>query len=154
MVGAPSVQPSTVQNLLRGSFAALGVTWLVGCSTSARHETIALVAAMDRYQRADNAAKGELAQAVAALSCSDAQVCDAKRACLAAIEPTARALALKDEVSARIDDLQAKRLAPDSLEAQTLPGKLDLASRLLNEGRARMPLCERLLADLRIARGG
>jgi hypothetical protein len=138
----------------RGSFALLGVAWFAGCSTSARHETVALLAAMDRYQRADNAAKGEHAQALAALPCSDAQVCDAKRACLAAIEPTARALALKDEVSARIGDLQAKRLAPDSAEAQTLPGKLDLATRLLNEGRARMPICERLLADLRIARGG
>lgn len=140
--------------MLRELFAVLGAGWFLGCSTSARHETVALLVAMDRYQRADNAAKGELAQAVAALPCSDAQVCDAQRACLAAIEPTARALALKDEVSARIDDLQTKRLAPDSAEAQTLPGKLDLASRLLNEGRARMPICERLLADLRIARGG
>jgi len=134
--------------------AAFLVTSALGCSTSTRRETVALLAAMDRYQRANNASKGEQAQAVAALPCSDAQVCDAKRACLAAIEPTAKALGLKDEVSARIDDLQAKRLAPDSAEAQSLPGKLDLAARLLSDGRARMPMCERLLADLRIAGGG
>jgi hypothetical protein len=80
-------------------------------------------------------------------------VCDAKRACLAAIQPTAQALALKEEVAARIEDLQSKRLSPDSPEAQALPGKLDLAARLLSEGRAKMPECEKKLADLRLASG-
>ena len=69
---------------------------------------------MDRYQRADNGAKASQVREVAAVVCGDAKVCEAKRACLEAIEPTAQALTLKDEVAARIDDLQAKRLAPDS----------------------------------------
>jgi hypothetical protein len=123
------------------------------CSRSAKREAGTLLAAMDRYQRADNASKAPQAQAVAAVACTEGEVCEAKRACLAAIEPTAQALAIKDEVSARIDDLQAKRLAPDAPEAQALPGKLDLAAKLLNEGRARMPSCEKKLADLRLTYG-
>jgi hypothetical protein len=123
----------------------------LGCS--AKREATSLLAAIERYQQADNATKATQVPAVAAVSCSDAQVCEAKRACLAAIQPTAQALTLKDYVSARIDDLQARRLSPDSLEAQALPGKLDSATQLLKEGRARMPECERKLADLRIASG-
>jgi hypothetical protein len=126
---------------------------LAGCSGSAKRESASLLAAMDLYERADNASKGVQAQAFAGVACSAPQVCDAKRACLAAITPTARALALKDEVSARIDDLQAKRLSPDAPEAQGLPAKLDLATKLLNEGREKMPDCEKKLADLRIASG-
>jgi hypothetical protein len=126
----------------------------VACSgSSARRESASLLAAMDLYERADDASKGVQAQAFAGVACSAAQVCDAKRACLAAITPTARALALKDEVSARIEDLQAKRLSPDAPEAQGLPDKLDLATKLLNEGRAKMPECEKKLADLRVASG-
>ena len=123
------------------------------CSVSPKREAVTLVAAMDRYQRDANGAKVADVQAVAAVACSDGQVCETKRACLDAIEPTARALALKDEVSARVDDLQAKKLAPDAPEAQSLPGKLEQATKLLNEGRAKMPLCERKLADLRVAYG-
>jgi hypothetical protein len=126
---------------------------VLACSGSVKRETASLVAAVDRYERADDASKGAQAQAVAAVACSAAQVCDAKRACLAAIEPTAKALALKEEVSARIEDLQSKRLSPESPEAQALPGKLDLAARLLSEGRAKMPDCEKKLADLRLASG-
>lgn len=131
----------------------VGSLALLACSGSVKRETASLVVAVDRYERADDASKGLQAQAVAAVVCSAAQVCDAKRACLAAIGPTAHALALKGEVSARIEDLQAKRLPPDSAEAQALPGKLDLASKLLDEGRAKMSECERKLADLRIASG-
>ena len=134
-------------------FAVVGTPVLLACSGSVKRETASLVAAVDRYERADDASKGAQVQAVAAVACSAAQVCDAKRACLAAMEPTAQALALKEEVAARIEDLQNKRLSQDSPEAQALPGKLDLAAKLLKEGRAKMPACERKLADLRIASG-
>jgi hypothetical protein len=133
--------------------AVAGVLALLACSGSVKRETALLVAAVDRYERADDASKGTQLQAVAAVACSAAQVCDAKRACLAAMDPTAQALALKEEVAARIEDLQNKRLSQDSPEAQALPGKLDLAAKLLKEGRAKMPACERKLADLRIASG-
>jgi hypothetical protein len=141
--------------MARGSFAFSLVVAVglgpVGCS--AKRDAAALVAAMERFQRADNATKASQVPGVAAVSCADPQVCETKRACLAAIEPTAQALTLKDEVSARIEDLQAKRLSPDSPEAQALPGKLDSATKLLSDGRAKMPDCERKLAELRIASG-
>jgi hypothetical protein len=91
---------------------------------------------------------------VAGVACTDAKVCTAKRACLAAIDPTARALALKDEVVRRVADLEEKRLSPESPEAQALPGKLDEAERLLREGRAKMPDCEKQLTDLQLEYGG
>jgi hypothetical protein len=118
------------------------------CHGSAKREASALAAAVDRFRRADNASKPAQAQTVAAVTCSDQRVCDAKQACLAAIDPTSRALALKDEVARRVVDIQDKRLSPTSPEAQALPGKLDEAEILLREGRTRMPVCEKRLADL------
>jgi hypothetical protein len=134
-------------------FAVAGLPALLACSGSVKRETASLVAAVDRYERADDASKGVQVQAVAAVACSAAQVCEAKRACLAAMEPIAQALALKEEVAGRIEELQNKRLPQDSPEAQALPGKLELAAKLLKEGRAKMPACEQKLADLRIASG-
>jgi hypothetical protein len=139
--------------LVAAMFAVVGTPTLLACSGSVKRETSSLVAAVDRYRRADDASKGAQVQAVAAVACSAAQVCDAKRACLAAIEPTAQALALKAEVAERIEDLQSRRLSQDSPEAQALPGKLDLAAKLLEQGHAKMPACERMLADLRVASG-
>ena len=75
-------------------------------------------------------------------------------ACVAAIEPTSRALALKDEVAARLAEVEARRLAPDSPEARALPDKLDEAQRLLEEGRAHMADCDARLAALAVAFGG
>jgi hypothetical protein len=132
---------------------ALGVAG-VACGSSARRETSALVDAVDRYRQADNMWKPTQAHAVGALPCSATSVCEAKRVCLEAIDPTTRALALKDEVTARLADIEQKRLAPAAAEAASLPGKLDEAARLLEAGRAKMTECERRLADLRIEYGG
>jgi hypothetical protein len=135
-------------------FAGCALAGCVFAACSTKQEASSLLVAIDRYQRADNVAKAREADAVAAVACSDPQVCEAKRTCLAAIEPTARALTLKEEVAARIEDLQAKRLAPDAPAAQELPTELDRAAKLLEEGRAMFPACERKLAELRVAAGG
>jgi hypothetical protein len=139
--------------MMRPKFALVAVAALVACAGSAKREASILVAAVDRYRRADSVSKTAEAQRVAAVACTDAKVCGAKRACLAALDPTARALALKDEVARRVTDLQEKRLAPDSPEAEALPGKLDEAEKLLREGRAKMPDCEKLLTDLQMDYG-
>jgi hypothetical protein len=123
---------------------------LGACTGGAKREASALSDAVDRFRHATGPASTTEAAAVAAVECSDAQVCEAKRACVAAIDPTARALALKDEVGARLADVEAARLTPDSAEAQALPGKLDDASRLLREGHEKMEICERRLTDLRV----
>lgn len=135
-----------------------GLTLLVlatitACSGSGKREAATLADAVDRYRRADDTAKEAQGKAVAALSCTDARVCDAKQACVAAMEPTTRGLALKDEVVRRLADLEQKRLAPDSPEAEALPGKLDEAERLLKDGRAKMSTCDARLTDLRVAFG-
>jgi hypothetical protein len=128
---------------------ALGIV-LAGCGNSAKREATSLAEAVDRFRQAGGASSQAQAAAVAAVPCTDDRVCDAKRACVEAIDPTSQALALKDEVTLKLADLQAGRLSPDAPEAQALPGKLDDASRLLREGHTKMEACETKLTDLRV----
>jgi hypothetical protein len=123
---------------------------LSACTDSAKREAAALTEAVDRFSRSSSTAQ---AAAVDAVPCTDERVCQAKRACTAAVDPTARALALKDEVGQKLGDIEAARLAPDSAVAQELPGKLDEASRLLTEGHSRMRECDAKLTDLRVTYG-
>ena len=120
------------------------------CSNPARRQAAALSDAIDRYRRAENPGKAERAGAVVAVACTDAEVCATKQACMAAISSTVRALQLKDEVTARLADLESKRLAPDAPDAVALPGKLDDAERLLKEGHDKMGDCEVALTALRL----
>jgi hypothetical protein len=121
-----------------------------GCTNAGKHEAASLVTAVDAYRHAAGPAKAERGKAVSDVACTEPKVCDAKLACLAAIEPTVRAIALKDEVTARVADLEKGTLAKDSPEAQALPGKLDEAERLLTDGRAKMQACDAKLTDLHI----
>jgi hypothetical protein len=123
----------------------------IGCDNTARRESDALLAAVDQYRRAENPAKAERAQAVLAVACTAPDVCAARDACLAAINPTVRALTLKDEVAATLADIEAHRGSPD---ASDLPGKLDDAESSLKSGHAKMGGCEKALADLRLHHGG
>ena len=126
---------------------------LAACTSAAEREASTLVAAVDRYRRAAGPAKEADGQAVVALACTDSRVCAAKQACVAAIGPTTRALALKEEVARSVADLEQKRVAPGSTEAQALPGKLDEAEQLLIEGRTRMAECDAKLAELQAVIG-
>ena len=126
---------------------------LAACSGGGKREAVALTDAVDRYRRADDVAKETQGKAVAAVACTDSRVCEAKQACVAALEPTTRGLALKNEVARFLVELEQKRLAPDSPEAEALPGKLDEAERLLKDGRAGMTKCDARLTDLRVAFG-
>ena len=138
---------------LRHILAVTLVSTLGACSGPGKQEAATLVDAVDRYRRADDASKETQGKAVAAVACTDSRVCDAKQACVAAIDPTTRGLALKDEVARLLVELEQKRLAPDSPEATALPGKLDEAERLLKDGRAGMARCDARLTDLRVAFG-
>ncbi|MGD0676909.1 MAG: hypothetical protein ABSC94_15960 [Polyangiaceae bacterium] len=132
---------------------ALFVILLGSCTGAARRETSALFEAVDHYRRAAEPSKASQGQALIGLVCTDAAVCEAKRVCSEAVEPTTRALQLKSEVTARMLDLEQKRLAPGAPEAEALPAKLDEAAHLLEVGRAKMTECERRLADLRVRYG-
>jgi hypothetical protein len=133
----------------------LGLVCMAGvlpaCAGAGKHEASTLIDAVDRYRKNDGPTRDVQVQAVTAVACTDERVCAAKRTCVSAIQPTAQALDLKDEVAARLADIEAKRLDPTAPEATALPGKLDAATRLLGEGRAKMGECERQLTDLAIA---
>lgn len=127
---------------------------LTACDSAARRESAALARAVDAYRHAPAQAKGDRGKAVGDVACTQDEVCAAKAACVAAIDPTTEALALKDEVTARIADIEKGVLAKDSPEAQALPGKLDAAEHLLQEGRGKMADCDRKLVDLKAQYGG
>lgn len=132
----------------------LSLLALPACTSAGKQQAVSLANAVDAYRHAPGTAKAERGKAVGDVACSEPKVCDAKQACVAAIDPTVRALALKDEVTARIADIEKGVLAKDSPEAQALPGKLDEAERLLKDGRAKMDACDAKLTELQGEYGG
>jgi hypothetical protein len=126
---------------------------LSACTATAKHEADTLASAVEAYRRTEGPMKPARARAVSEVRCSDARVCDAKAACVAAVDGTTQALAIKDEVAARVGDIQDGALDRGSPEAQALPGKLDEAERLLKEGRDQMRACDEKLAKLRLEVG-
>jgi hypothetical protein len=142
----------TTRTTLAG-IALVSLATMAACAGSGKHETSVLSAAVDRYRRAAEPAKAAEAETVGRVSCTDEKVCAAKAACLAAIDPTTRALAIKDDVTRRLADLQENRITPASPQAQALPDKLDEATRLLSEGRAKMADCDKQLTDLEVSYG-
>lgn len=132
----------------------LSLLALPACTSAGKQQAVSLANAVDAYRHAPGPAKAERGKAVGDVACSEPKVCDAKQACVAAIDPTVRALALKDEVTARIADIEKGVLAKDSPEAQALPGKLDEAERLLKDGRAKMDACDAKLTELQGEYGG
>jgi hypothetical protein len=133
--------------------AAAVVATVVACEGSGRREAGALSDRVDRYRKAEGAQREAARQALLGVACSVADVCAAKAACLGAVDPTTKAFALKDEVTARLSDLESGKLPRESPEADALPGKLDEAERLLHEGRAKMSDCDARLVALRARYG-
>ena len=142
-------RPSTLVLALAVGFTSA----LAACTGAGKREAAALTEAVDRFRNANDAARTVMADAVGKVECSEARVCEAKQVCIAAIEPTAKALTLKDEVAAKLADIEGARLAPDAAEAQSLPLKLDEASQLLREGHKRMEECDSKLAELHLTYG-
>jgi hypothetical protein len=123
------------------------------CQSAGKREAVALDEAVEQYRRATDPSKDAQSLRIAGLACSEAPICDAKQACVAAVGPTTRALQLKDEVAAAVGELESHKLDPASADAQALPGKLSEAKALLEEGRVKMDECDRKLADLRLRYG-
>ncbi len=131
----------------------LVVGGMTACTATAKREADTLASAVEAYRRTEGPMKAARARAVGEVACSDKRVCDAKADCVAAVDATTRALAIKDEVAARVGDIERGALDRGSPEAQALPGKLDEAEKLLREGRDRMRLCDEKLANLRVEVG-
>ena len=121
---------------------ALGVALALAACSHAKEESRGVTAAVERWRAAVDADKEAAADALAAAPCTDAEVCEAKRACLEVATPTVKSLALKTEVERTLAEIRAGRIARESPEAQALPGKLDEASRLLSEAASRIEPCD------------
>jgi hypothetical protein len=121
---------------------------LVSCGSS-KQEAASLVAAVDRFHKAENVDKPERAKALAQVVCADAEVCEAKRLCDASARATAAGLLLKVEVEKGLAAIEKGTLAKTDDAAKALPDKLDEAGRLLGEGHAQMPACDQKILALR-----
>jgi len=127
---------------------AAGAT-LVACESSERRDAESVLAAIGRFRTADNAAIPAAVDALKATPCTAPDACRTRDACLAAGEPTAKALRLKAEVERGLDALEKGTLAKDSPEAQDMPRKLEEAEELLNEGRAALAECDEQVRALK-----
>lgn len=122
---------------------------LPACSTGARQEAAQVVEAMDRFRKADNAAKPSTVETLRAVKCSAADVCKARDACLASAEATSKALKLKSEVAQGLTAIETDAMPRSAPEARALPAKLDEAESLLKEGFAALPQCDDQLMALK-----
>ena len=115
---------------------------LAGCTPGAKQEAAQVVEAVDRFRKADNAAKPATVETLRAVKCSASDVCKARDACLASAEATSKALRLKSEVEQGLSAIEKDAMPRDSSEARALPAKLDEAESLLKEGFAALPACD------------
>ena len=122
----------------------LVAAWLAipACTAGSRQEAAQVAEAMDRFRKADNASKPAKVGTRRAVKCSAPDVCQARDACLASAEATAKSLRLKSEIELAIAAIDAGTLAKDSPQAQGLALKLDETSTLLDEGFAALPACD------------
>jgi hypothetical protein len=130
----------------------LAVVVVTSCA-SGKREAASLVAAVDRYRKAEMGAKGPLADAIAAVACSTPEVCAAKEACVASARPTVEGIALKAEVEAALADLHAGKLTQEEAASRGLAQKLDRATQLLDDGHAKLPACDAKITAMRLEYG-
>jgi len=123
---------------------------LSACASVGKRETASLVAAVERFETVDPSAKRGAADSVRASPSSDAEVSDAKRVCVEAVDATIEALALKAEVETRLGELERDAAAPTDPAMQELPAKLDKSEALLRQGRDAMKACDAKVAALRM----
>ena len=135
--------------ITRATWLAAFVT-VTACSSGAKREAASLVSAVERYRRVENIQKPAEANTIAAVACTDREVCEVKAACIAVSEPTSKGLALKAEVERGMADIEAKRIPVDSDEARALAPKLETASNLLEKGRAALAACDEKVLALRL----
>lgn len=64
------------------------------CTSAARTETQQLVTAVDRFRKAENAAKPSHVDAIKNSPCTDSEVCAARATCLESAEATSKGLSM------------------------------------------------------------
>ena len=115
---------------------------LASCSSGGRQEAAQVAEAMDRFRKADNAAKPATVDALRSVKCTKTDVCRARDACLASAEATAKSLRLKNEVEQGLNAVEKGTMPKDSPAARALGTQLDEAETLLKEGFAALPACD------------
>lgn len=119
------------------------------CSTT-HQEARSVIEGVDRFRRAENAQKPDLADALAKLVCTDAEVCATKDACVRSAAATARGLRLQREVEDSLARVKKGELAPSDPKATSLGTKLDEADKALEEGHQALAPCDEKLTRLRV----
>ncbi len=119
------------------------------CANPKKQQTQSLAMAVERFLRADNAARPAAAPAIVAVVATEPEVQTVKSSCIEATEATARALTLKSEVEQGLDDLQKGKITKAQASGRNLDEKLALAMGLLEKGKAKMPACEEQLMALK-----
>jgi len=130
-------------------FLALAVCGGVGCSTT-RQEARSVIEAVDRFRKAENVQKPELADALAKVPCSDPEVCATKDACVKSATATARGLRLQREVEDGLAQVKAGTLDKSDPKAIALGPKLDEVDKALAEGNDALATCDDKLTSLRV----
>jgi hypothetical protein len=121
----------------------------LGCTNDAKAQTASLSAAVARYHLADNPAKPGAAEGIARVACTEADVCEAKKACAGGSAAIVQGLALKAEVEIVLAEVTSHKIANDDPRASAAFGKLDEGKRLLDQGHAALETCDTLLAALK-----
>jgi hypothetical protein len=84
---------------------------LAACRESPRQDATAIAELVERYRLGDAGSLSGATSALRALPCSEADVCDAKRACLAFLEPLERRWALQVALEAEMSGLELRKEA-------------------------------------------
>ncbi len=122
---------------------------LASCEAGPRREAESFLSAVERFRRAENAAKPAAFAVLRAVPCAAPDVCEARAACLAFAEPTSAALQLQSDVAEGLRAIEAGTLAKDTPAARALPEKLAKAEILLSEGRDHLGACDDQLMTLK-----
>ena len=127
---------------------SLGAT---ACARDAQSQATALLSAVDGYRSAPNEGKSVAAEQVRKVACTDAQVCDAERTCIGAIDSTVKGLVLDSEVQKALDALErGPAQVGDGRAGALLAQQAKDAQALMAKGHDAMPACEQKLMLLRL----
>lgn len=132
------------------ALVAWGLVAAVGSCTTTHQDARSVIEGVDRFRRAENAQKPELADALAKLPCADSEVCATKDACVSSAASTARGLRLQKEVEDTLAQVKKGTLPASDPKATSLGAKLDDADRALAQGNQALVDCDQKLTRLRV----
>jgi hypothetical protein len=98
-----------VRRSLHGIFVLFAL--VAACEESQRQDASLVVELVERYRLGDAGGLSGATSALRALPCSHADVCEAKRACLAFLEPLERRWALQGALEAEMVGLELRKEA-------------------------------------------